>query len=98
MTGKGARSPSDPGQALAEGGAALRDPDGVLVVGKKMPPGRLVLGGRREDQPRAASASRFAPADGEAREKVRASRAETLLVSLSARLPGEQDEIAIHFV
>lgn len=98
MTGKGARSPGDPGQAVAEGGAALRDPDRVLVLRKKMTPGGPVLGRRREDQPRAAAASRLPPTDGEASEEVRASRAETLLASLSPRLPGEQDEIAIHFV
>jgi hypothetical protein len=97
MSGKGARSPGDPGQAVAEGGAALWDPEGVLVVRKKMTPGGPVLGRRREDQPRAATASRLPPSDGEAREQVRASRAETLLPSLSPRLPGEQDQIAIHF-
>jgi len=97
MTGKGARSPGDPGQAVAKGGAALRDPEGVLVLRKIMTPGGPVPGRRREDQPRAAAASRLPPADGEAREQVRASRAETLLPSLSPRLPREQDEIAIHF-
>lgn len=97
ITGKGARSPGDPGQAVAEGGAALWDPEGVPVLGKKMTPGGSVLGRRREDQPRTAAASRVEPAGRETREEVRASRAETFLVSLPARLPGEQDEIAIHF-
>jgi hypothetical protein len=96
MTGKRARSPGDTGQALAEGGAALWDPEGVLVVGKKTPPGGPVLWGSREDQSRAATASRLTPADGKAREEVRALRAETLLASLSARLPGEQHEVPVH--
>ena len=97
MTRKRARSPGDPGQALAEGRAALWDPEGVLVLRKIMTPGGPVLGRRREDQPSAATASRLPPADSKAREEIRASRAETLLTCLSPRLPGEQDEIAIHF-
>ena len=61
-------------------------------------PGGSIFRRRREDQAGAAALCRFEPPCGESREEIRATRTETLLASLPARLPGEKDQVAVHCV